>query len=420
MSTPCQRTISSRKIHGQTDHHHVNIIKKFMDTNMYESALDLAQALLKRPSVTPSDADCQSLIANILKQHGFKTLSTFDGGTHNLLAWYRGGAGPTLGLAGHTDVVPPGDPTSWSLDPFGANIDATHLHGRGTIDMKGALACLVVAATTFVQATPVFPGTLKFLVTSDEEGDGTFGMRHLLATHADQIGHLDACLIGEPTSEHTLGDCIKIGRRGSIHGTLILHGIQGHTAYPELALNPIEIAARVIQRWQNKVWDQGNIDPFPATKWVCTGIQCDATAGNVIPQSVKMTFNIRHPANTTPDQLQERMTQDLNDHAVQHTWENWQPSAGGAFLSKPNHLSRALKQTIAKRCGIVPSMRADGGTSDGRFIHHVCSEVVEFGFCRGLAHHANERVALADMDQILQIYLETLTQFFNRSHHQPE
>lgn len=380
--------------------------------DMDKAALHLAQALIQQRSITPNDAGCMDVLLQSMQTMPFEIFTTQHNDTHNICAIYQGGEGPSLGLAGHTDVVPPGPTHTWQHDPFLGKIIDGQLYGRGAIDMKAALACQVVAALHWIKNHPTFGGRLVFLITSDEEGDGTYGMRHLLAQHAATIGQLDACLIGEPTSDHTLGDCLKMGRRGSINGTLRIHGKQGHVAYPEHAINPICQAAALIQHWQHHTWETDVPAPFPPTQWVCTAIKSDDVASNVIPAWVDIIFNMRHTPNTSPEQLQNSMATHLRHMQYQYDWQLWRPSPGGAFLSTYGKLGEAVSKATHQICGRWPDKRVDGGTSDGRFIHNICPEVIELGFCRGLAHHVDEAVSVADLERLVAIYYHTLEKYF--------
>lgn len=376
-------------------------------------ALRLLETLIARPSVTPEDAGCQALLAERLAAAGFACEHLPAGPEHfrvlNLWALRRGGRpGPTLAFAGHTDVVPTGPLERWTSDPFVPSYRDGHLYGRGAADMKGSIAAFVVAAETFVQAHPDHAGGIALLITSDEEGpsvDGTVRLVEMLKARGQT---LDACIVGEPTSVQQLGDVIKNGRRGSLSGRLTVHGVQGHIAYPQLARNPIHMLAPALAELAATQWDEGNAF-FPPTGWQVSNVHAGTGAGNVIPGELVLDFNFRFSTESTPDGLKARVQQILDRHEVDYhlAWT----LGGEPFLTPPGSLSAALIAAIEAETGVVPELSTTGGTSDGRFIAKVCPQVVEFGPLNASIHQIDERIEVASLQPLSDIYRRTLENF---------
>ena len=380
------------------------------DTTAPLSTLRLLEALIARPSVTPDDAGCQALVAARLAPLGFACETLMfgpEGGrVTNLWAVHRGSRpGPTVVLAGHTDVVPTGPLAAWASDPFVPSHRDGRLYGRGAADMKTSIAAMTVAAEEFVRQQPGHAGSLALLFTSDEEGpslDGTVKVVQALQARGER---LDCCIVGEPTSVSRLGDTIKNGRRGSLSARLTVQGVQGHVAYPQLADNPIHRLAPALAELAATVWDAGNAF-FPATTWQVSNIHGGTGVGNVIPGEVVVDFNFRFCTESTPQALQARVLDLLARHQVKHTlvWT----LGGSPFLTRPGTLSAALTAAILAETGTDTQLSTTGGTSDGRFIAPVCEQVVEFGPINASIHKVDEHVAVADIEPLKNIYRRTL------------
>ena len=366
--------------------------------------LALACELIARRSVTPEDAGCQALMMERLAALGFECQRLRCGEVENFWA-RRGTAAPLLVFAGHTDVVPTGPLERWTSDPFVPAVRDGMLYGRGAADMKGSLAAMVTACERFVAAHPGHAGSIGFLVTSDEEGpavDGTVRVVDWLQAHG---AHIDWCLVGEPSSARTLGDTIKNGRRGSLSGRLLVKGVQGHIAYPQLARNPVHEFAPALAELSATRWDEGN-DHFPPTSWQVSNIHAGTGASNVIPGECVVDFNFRFCTESTPESLQQRLTAVLDQHGLQYELK-W--TIGGLpFLTTPGTLVGAIQQAIADETGLKTELSTTGGTSDGRFIAQICPQVIEFGPPNATIHKVDEHVALSDIAPLKAIYRRTL------------
>jgi succinyl-diaminopimelate desuccinylase len=386
------------------------------------ATLRLAEALIARPSVTPNDHGCLPMIAQRLTPLGF-VCEAMDSGpaderVSNLWAIRRCGRtdAQVLVFAGHTDVVPTGDLAAWTSDPFVPTHRDGHLFGRGASDMKTSLAAMVVACEEFLAQTPEPSIDIAFLLTSDEEGparDGTVVVCEALRQRGQR---LDWCIVGEPTSVERTGDMIKNGRRGTMSGRLTVKGIQGHIAYPQLAKNPIHMAAPALAALAAEVWDHGNAY-FPPTSWQISNIHGGTGASNVIPGTVVVDFNFRFSTESTPEGLQARVVALLATHGLlpgadfDLTW-----TVGGLpFLTPLGTLVGAVQQAIADETGITTQLSTTGGTSDGRFIAAVCREVIEFGPPNATIHKINECVRVADIEPVKNIYRRTLALLSARS-----
>jgi len=372
--------------------------------------LRLLEALIARASVTPDDDGCQALIAERLHPLGF-TCEPMPFGpdgarVSNLWAVHRGARpGPTLVLAGHTDVVPTGPLEQWRSDPFVPTHRDGRLHGRGAADMKTSVAAMVVAAEEFVRARPSHAGALALLLTSDEEGPSIDGTARVVQELYARGEKLDCCIVGEPTSVERLGDMIKNGRRGSLSGRLTVHGVQGHVAYPQLARNPIHQLAPALAELAAAEWDRGNAH-FPATTFQVSNIHGGTGALNVIPGAVVVDFNFRFSTESTPDSLRARVQAVLDRHALpcDVAWVQ----GGEPFLTAPGTLSEALSAAIRAECGVSPVLSTTGGTSDGRFIAKICPQVVEFGPVNETIHKIDENVLVSDIEPLKNVYRRTL------------
>ncbi len=372
-----------------------------------DEALQLLEALIARPSVTPDDAGCLELIASRLAPLGFQLERMDSGRVSNLWALKPGSAadGPVLVFAGHTDVVPPGDLAAWHSDPFVPSYRHGRLYGRGAADMKGSVAAMVVAAEEFVRRHPAHPGSLAFLLTSDEEGPATEGTvlccERLRARHQ----RLDFCIVGEPTSVEQLGDMAKNGRRGTLSGRLRVRGIQGHVAYPQLARNPVHQLAPALAELVATEWDRGNAY-FPATSFQVSNIHAGTGAGNVIPGEALVDFNFRFSTESTPEGLKQRVELLLLRHGLEFDLD-W-TLGGEPFLTPVGRLSEALSAAVLAETGRRPELSTTGGTSDGRFIAKLCAEVLEFGPINATIHKIDENVPAESIEPLKNIYRRTL------------
>ena len=362
--------------------------------------IDLAGKLIACRSITPEDAGCQQVIGERLEVLGFTAHQLRYGEVDNL--WiYHGQGEPVFTFLGHTDVVPTGPLKEWDTAPFIPSVKDGFLYGRGAADMKSSIAAMVVATEHFIQSNPEHKGTLSLLLTSDEEGASINGTRKVieyLQTHNIQI---DWCLVGEPSSETQLGDVVKNGRRGSLSGTLTVHGVQGHVAYPQLAVNPIHQFIPALQELCNKTWDEGN-EFYPPTSFQVSNIHAGTGANNVIPSSVAIDFNYRFCNEMTADDLRQQTEQILNKHNLNYDLV-WTLS-GLPFLTKEGKLLNAVKQAIYEVANYEPLLSTSGGTSDGRFVAPTGAEVVELGPVNGTIHKVNECVRIADIELLSNMY----------------
>lgn len=373
------------------------------------ATLRLTEQLISLPSVTPEDGGCTALINAHLEPMGFNCDIIDLGPDHfrvrNLWAKRAGTSGQTLAFAGHVDVVPTGPLQQWISDPFTPTHRDGKLFGRGASDMKTSLAAMVVATQEFYQDCPNPALGIAFLLTSDEEGpalDGTVRICELL--HARQETP-DYCIVGEPTSVKQTGDMIKNGRRGSLSGKLVVKGIQGHIAYPQLADNPVHRAAPALAELASTVWDEGN-EFFPPTSWQISNVQAGTGATNVIPGEMIIDFNFRFCTESNESTLKQRLTDILLKHQLKFDIE-W--TLGGLpFLTTPGTLVEAVQTAILKVTGLQTELSTTGGTSDGRFIAQTCPQVIELGPPNATIHKIDEYVSLADIEPLKNIYKEVL------------
>ena len=383
---------------------------------MDATPLSLAQSLLRCPSVTPEEGGALSFLEGVLKEAGFEVHRPVfsEPGTpdvENLYARYGTGK-PYLLFAGHTDVVPPGDVTRWRHDPFGGAIEDGELYGRGAVDMKGGIACMMAAALAFIRENPDFGGSIGFLITGDEEGPAVNGTVKLLEWAKGRGESFDHCILGEPTNPNQLGDMIKIGRRGSLTGKIVVEGKQGHVAYPHLAENPIPGMLRLLEGLLREPLDRGT-EHFDASNLVVTTVDVGNPAANVIPAEAKATFNIRFNDLWTPDSLETEISCRLSEAAgnsVRYTLR-MEPTNAVAFLTPPNKFVGFIADAIEAETGIRPKLSTTGGTSDARFIVKDCP-VVEFGLVGQTMHQVDERVAVGDLDRLAAIYRKVLIAYF--------
>ena len=366
--------------------------------------LDLTKNLINRKSVTPEDAGCQEMMANILKPLGFEIEDLTFADTKNIWA-RRGTDGPLFCFAGHTDVVPTGPENKWQTPPFEATEKDGYIHGRGAADMKGSLAAMLVATENFVQANPEHKGSIAFLITSDEEGPFINGTTKVIDTLEARNEKITWCLVGEPSSTNEVGDIVKNGRRGSLTGDLLVKGIQGHVAYPHLAKNPIHESTLALAELANTQWDKGN-DSFPATSFQISNINGGTGAGNVIPGELKICFNFRFSTEVTDQELITRVIQVLDAHKLDYDidWTfNGQP-----FLTDSGKLVEATQKAIKHCTGRETLLSTAGGTSDGRFIAPTGAQVIELGPVNATIHKIDECVKIDDLDILSDIYQDIL------------
>lgn len=363
---------------------------------------DLACDLIRRRSVTPEDAGCLPLIGARLERAGFRVEHLRYGEVDNLWATH-GSTGPTLVFLGHTDVVPSGPESAWRSPPFEPTVRDGLLYGRGAADMKGSVAAMTVALEQFVAAHPNHPGRVGLLLTSDEEGPTNLDGVRKVAEHFRRTGErLDWCVVGEPSAKQRLGDLIRVGRRGSLSATLTVHGVQGHVAYPEKALNPIHAFAPALDALATEGWDAGNAD-FPPTSFQVSNLNAGTGAGNVIPGVLTALMNFRYSTASTADALRMRSEAILQEHGLDYAVE-WNLS-GEPFLTPPGGRLRDTVVSVCRDlCGIEPEQSTGGGTSDGRFIAPLGVEVVELGPVNATIHKVDECVALDELEQLPLLY----------------
>jgi succinyl-diaminopimelate desuccinylase len=362
--------------------------------------LELAKALIRRKSITPEDAGCQQLIIDRLVPLGFKFEVFRCGDVVNL--WIRhGDAKPVVALAGHTDVVPPGPLDKWHSDPFEPTIREGNLYGRGAADMKTSIAAFVTAAERFVAAHPGHAGSVALLITSDEEGPSVDGTVRVVEEFKRRGERIDYCIVGEPSSVQVFGDTIKNGRRGSLTGRLVVQGVQGHVAYPQRAKNPVHLVAPALAELAATEWDRGN-EFFPPTTWQVSNIHAGTGAQNIIPGSVQVDFNFRFSTASTPEGLKARVNALLDRHGLDYAVD-W-VLGGKPFLTERGRLVATLSDAVRKVAGVTPEINCTGGTSDGRFIIDICSEVAEFGPVNRSIHKVNEAVALEEIEPLAEVY----------------
>jgi len=369
-----------------------------------DSTLELAKALIARPSVTPDDAGCQTLLASRLEPLGFAVERLRFGSVDNLWARF-GNEPPLVVLAGHSDVVPAGDGAAWQSDPFVPEIRDGRLYGRGAADMKTSLAAFVTATEALLSRHDTLRGSLGLLITSDEEGDAVDGTRRVVQQLARRGVHIDQCIVGEPTAERESGDVIKNGRRGSLSATLRVHGKQGHVAYPHLARNPVHRFAGALAELVNTEWDRGNAH-FPATTLQVSNMHAGTGANNVIPGVLEVLFNFRFSTEVTEAGLRERVAEILDRHRVDYDIQ-WSLS-GDPYLTQPGRLVEAAQRAIRQVTGKNARLSTDGGTSDGRFVAPTGAEVVEIGPSNATIHQVDECIEISEARRLHDIYLALL------------
>ncbi|MCH9782204.1 MAG: succinyl-diaminopimelate desuccinylase [Betaproteobacteria bacterium] len=366
--------------------------------------ITLAKELIKKASITPDDMGCQDHMISHIKPLGFNVELMEYSNVKNFYA-RKGDSSPLIVFAGHTDVVPTGPIDQWRFDPFSPSEDDGLLYGRGSADMKASLAAFIIAIEEFIDEHPNHNGSIGLLITADEEGIATDGTVKVVEALKARNEKIDYCIVGEPTSNKYFGDTVKNGRRGSLSAKLIVKGIQGHIAYPELIRNPIHEVAPVIDLLVNTVWDDGN-EYFPKTSWQISNINGGTGATNVVPGEVEILFNFRYSTSNTADKLKERVETILVDHNLDYqiSWNH----SGNPYLTEKGMLVDKISGAIESVLNIKPSISTTGGTSDGRFISTICDQVVEFGPINASIHKINEHVNIKDVDLLKDIYKKTL------------
>jgi succinyl-diaminopimelate desuccinylase len=380
-------------------------------------ALSIARDLLRCPSVTPADAGALAVLETVLKAAGFDThrVTFSEPGAADIDNLYAriGTSAPHISFAGHTDVVPAGDEAAWSHGAFAGDVKDGFLYGRGAVDMKGGIACSVAAVLQYLAANGGQPkGSISFLITGDEEDIAVNGTIKLLQWVAARGEKFDHCVLGEPSNVETLGDCIKIGRRGSLSGTLYVDGVQGHVAYPHRAANPVPDIASLVVALSNEPLDQGSAQ-FQASNLEFTSIDVGNSASNVIPAQARAKFNIRfndhHTQATLQTLLEERMAKAAGNRVRARIV--WEPSNANVFVTKPGAFTDLAVAAIEQVTGRQPELSTSGGTSDARFISSYCP-VIEFGLVGQTMHQIDERTPVSDLEQLTQIYRGVLERYF--------
>ncbi|CAE6742678.1 Succinyl-diaminopimelate desuccinylase [Xanthomonas arboricola] len=367
---------------------------------MTSDVLQLTCELIARASVTPDDTGCQALLAQRLEAAGFACEHLRLGEVDNLWATHGSGA-PVLVLLGHTDVVPPGPREAWTSDPFDPQIRDGVLYGRGTADMKGSVAAFAIAAEQFVAAHPQHAGTLAVLLTSDEEGDAIDGVRRVAELFRARGQAIDWCITGEPSSTERLGDLLRVGRRGSLSGTLTVKGVQGHVAYPHKARNPIHLAAPALAELVARQWDEG-FESFPPTSLQVSNIHAGTGANNVIPGELQVAFNLRYTPLWDAPRLEAEITALLDRHGLDYALR-WHRS-GEPFYTPEGRLRSVAREVLGQFAGAPPEESTGGGTSDARFIAPLGAQCIEVGPVNASIHQVDEHVRVADLEALPALY----------------
>ncbi|MDP3517344.1 MAG: succinyl-diaminopimelate desuccinylase [Pseudohongiella sp.] len=375
-----------------------------INTEQLSATAALAVQMMRIPSVTPDDKGCNQIMIDRLSALGFSVEAMRFGNVNNFWARY-GQSGPVLCFAGHTDVVPSGPEEKWLSPPFEPAIRDAHLFGRGAADMKGSLAAMITACEAVLAETQLnddeLSGSLAFLITADEEGAAIHGTREVISTLEQRNEKITWCVVGEPSSTNKLGDVVKVGRRGSLHGVLTVHGVQGHIAYPHLARNPIHQAMLPLNELCQEVWDHGN-DVFPPTSFQISNIHAGTGVDNVIPGTLQAVFNFRFSTELNESTIRQRTEAILDKYELEYTVD-WKLS-GLPFLTRNEDLISAVRDSIHDVTGLTTMPSTTGGTSDGRFIAPTGAQVVELGPCNASIHKIDENVRLTDLDQLSLIY----------------
>ncbi len=368
-----------------------------------DNVYSMLEKLISCKSITPNDDGCQSIISDFLKKFGFEINIIEKSGVSNLIATY-GNKSPRLAFVGHTDVVPIGQIDKWNSPPFELHEDDGTLFGRGTSDMKGSIASMLIAIEELLEATKDINGSLMVILTSDEEGPAIHGIQSLVKEELKDI-EIDFCLVGEPSCKENLGDTIKNGRRGSLSGSLEIRGVQGHIAYPQNARNPIHLLSPVLEKLINQEYDKGN-EYFPATSFQVSNINSGAGASNIIPGLLTMDFNFRYSTETDADSLKSSVISILDSEGVDYSIK-WSHS-GEPYLSRNSRLLDVCSKAVQKITNNNATISTDGGTSDGRFMAKICDDVIEFGLVNKSIHKINESTTLKNIVMLKDIYCQVL------------
>jgi len=374
----------------------------------YQSAiLELAQELIKRPSITPSDGGCTELLSSRLESIGFVTEYLNKNEVTNLWA-KRGDSGdkhPSLVFSGHTDVVPPGQNAKWETEPFMPTIKDGYIYGRGASDMKGSLAAMIVAVESFVKKYPQHKGAIGFMLTSDEEGEAIDGTQHIVQSLQARHEVVDYAIVGEPTTDKQLGDSIRIGRRGSINGTIIIQGKQGHVGYPEQLSNPIHNASKLIHKLATKRWDMPS-RYFPSTSFQLVKVHSESGAMNVTPAALEMVFNFRYSPRNSFDKIKSYVEKKAHKYGLEAKFA-WEHEAS-PYLTRRGRLRKTVQKVIQQETQIKTKLTTGGGISDGRYIKQLAKQVIELGPCNKTIHQANERVSISELNRLCHLYFRLL------------
>lgn len=373
------------------------------------ATLELTRALIERPSLTPDDAGCQAFLAERLEALGFKAEYLPFGKVKNVIFTHGQTGGPdepSMWFLGHTDVVPPGPLSDWTSPPFEAQVRNNILYGRGAADMKGGVAAMVVAAEALVRERPDHAGQIGILLTSDEEGVAVDGVKRVAEILQQRNDAPSYCLVGEPSSQKKLGDTVRIGRRGSAHARLIIHGIQGHSAFPEALDNPIHRLNTFLDALSKIEWDQGD-ENFPPTSCQVTNIKAGTGAENVTPGHAEAWFNLRNSPASPSEAIKARVETLLQQHDIQRYDISWRVS-GEAFRSEAGKLRLAVVDAITQELGIQPELNTGGGTSDGRFIAPLGTETLELGLLNESIHKVDENTSIDDLEALSRVYKRIL------------
>ena len=377
--------------------------------NSNENVLNILSDLVKFESVTPDSTGCQKYIDKYLSELGFQTEYIKYEDVTNMISTYGSGS-PCLAFIGHTDVVPPGDLEQWKSNPFALLKDNGMLIGRGAADMKGGIACFLDAVRDHMKSHNNKSGTIKIILTGDEEGDAINGIRKIIDKNIFNKDQIDYCLVGEPSSSDEIGDVIRNGRRGSITGHLTIHGIQGHVAYPEKANNPIHLSSNILSNLLNIRFDNGN-KFFPPTSFQISNINAGTGVDNVIPGSIRLAFNVRYSTETNADEVKEKIIKVIESSGVKYDIQ-WKHS-GEPFLTTKNEFLDICKESIKDVTNLETNVSTNGGTSDGRFMAKVCSQVIELGLTNRSIHKINESIKEDDLVILKNIYERILSKIFN-------
>jgi succinyl-diaminopimelate desuccinylase len=370
---------------------------------------ELTKTLINFPSISPKQAGCIDYLEQILIKLGFNTKRLDKNDTSNLVA-IMGDTGSIFAFAGHIDVVPTGDISKWDFDPFSLNEKNQELYGRGIADMKGSIAAFIVAVIKFLKINPKPPGKIALLITSDEESSAVDGTPVIVEYLKNNNIQIDYCLLGEPSSVDLLGDTIKIGRRGSLSAYLNVEGKQGHIAYPQLCINPIHVFTPALSELINTQWDSGN-EIFPPTNLQIANINAGLGVTNVIANNLTSNFNFRYNNLHSADELKQQVITILDKHKLTYniTWVN----SAKPFYTKLGRLLDVTVSSIEQQLGLTPQQKTDGGTSDGRFLVEVCTEIIEFGLSNKYIHQINERIKTDDLSSLADTYNLILNKIFN-------